>query len=223
MGNEIVEQQLKFFRRQPAVLLPPYGLLGLCVGDDEFVLGAAAGMDAGLGAERSALDEKAFAGWRSRARPKPRRANSSALPRGFSGRIFRRHGRHSADQFPSLSPPQLGRPQPAHERHRIGRQWTRDPISSIIAPAKTDFHLKPNRWNTRAFPRCSATSASACRRLAPNLSGCLSKARYLAMRFGGQIHQHLAQSIRSGDPLRKRQAQRRVAEREVETLRIKSR
>ncbi len=36
-------------------------LLGLRVGDDELVLGAAAGVNAGLGAECAALDEEAFA------------------------------------------------------------------------------------------------------------------------------------------------------------------
>ena len=61
MGNEIVEQQLEFFRREPAVLLPPDALLSLGVDDDEFVFGAAAGMGAGLGAERPALDDEAFA------------------------------------------------------------------------------------------------------------------------------------------------------------------
>ena len=61
MGDEIVEQQLEFLRREAAILLPPHGLLGLRVDDDEFVLGAAAGMRAGLGAERAAVDELAFA------------------------------------------------------------------------------------------------------------------------------------------------------------------
>ena len=61
VGDEIVEQQLEFFRREAAVLLPPNGLLGLAVDDDEFILGTAAGMGAGLGAECSALDEGAFA------------------------------------------------------------------------------------------------------------------------------------------------------------------
>ena len=61
VGNEIVEQQLEFFRRQAAVLLPPDGLLGLRVDDDELVLGAAAGVRAGFGAERAAIDKRAFA------------------------------------------------------------------------------------------------------------------------------------------------------------------
>ena len=61
VGNEIVEQQLKFFRRQTAVFLPPNRLLGLGVGDDEFVFGAAAGMDPGFGAECAALNQRAFA------------------------------------------------------------------------------------------------------------------------------------------------------------------
>ena len=61
VGDEIVEQQLEFLGREAAIPLPPHRFLSLCVGDDEFVLGTAAGMRAGLGAERAALNEVAFA------------------------------------------------------------------------------------------------------------------------------------------------------------------
>src|SRR5579863_6947658 len=61
VGNEIVEQQLELFGGEAAVLFPPYGLLGLSVGDDEFIFGAAAGMDPRFGAECATLDQKPFA------------------------------------------------------------------------------------------------------------------------------------------------------------------
>src|ERR1700683_4788920 len=61
MGGEILAQELKLLRRKAAVLLPPYRLLGAFVGDDELVLGTAAGMGAGLGAEGAAAHEGAFA------------------------------------------------------------------------------------------------------------------------------------------------------------------
>ena len=61
VGNEIVEQELKLLRRKAAVLLPPHRLLAALVGDDELVLGTAAGMGAGLGAEGAAAHEDAFA------------------------------------------------------------------------------------------------------------------------------------------------------------------
>src|SRR5207253_10845998 len=51
--DEILEQQVELVGGELAVLLPPDRLLGAGVADDELVLGAAAGMDAGLGAQRS--------------------------------------------------------------------------------------------------------------------------------------------------------------------------
>ena len=57
VGNEIVEQQLKFFRREAAVLFPPDRFFGLDVGNNKLVFGAAAGMGAGLGTERAALHQ----------------------------------------------------------------------------------------------------------------------------------------------------------------------
>ena len=60
--EEVVEQHIELLRRELAVLLPPDRLFGLLVADDELVLGRAAGVDAGLGAERAALDDVAFVG-----------------------------------------------------------------------------------------------------------------------------------------------------------------
>src|SRR5262249_41009417 len=51
----------KLLRRKLAVLLPPDGLLGAAVADDELVLGAAAGMHAGLGGKGAALHHLRFA------------------------------------------------------------------------------------------------------------------------------------------------------------------
>ncbi len=61
VGDEIVEQQLEFVGRQTAVLLPPHRFVGRVVDDDELVLGTAAGVHAGFGTERPAMDELAFA------------------------------------------------------------------------------------------------------------------------------------------------------------------
>ena len=61
VGDEIVEQQLEFVGRQTAVLFPPHRLVGRIVDDDELVLGTAAGVHAGFGTERPAMDDVAFA------------------------------------------------------------------------------------------------------------------------------------------------------------------
>ena len=58
--EEVVEQNVELLGRELAVLLPPDGLLGLRVADDEFVLRRTAGVDAGLGAERAAFNDMAF-------------------------------------------------------------------------------------------------------------------------------------------------------------------
>ena len=60
--EEIVEQHIELLRRQLAVLFPPDRLFGGVVADDELVFRRAAGVDAGLGAERAALDDVAFLG-----------------------------------------------------------------------------------------------------------------------------------------------------------------
>src|SRR5262249_54233798 len=59
--EEVLVEQVELGRRELAVLGPPDGLLGLLVADHELVLRAAARVDAGLGAERSALDDRALA------------------------------------------------------------------------------------------------------------------------------------------------------------------
>ena len=60
--NEIVVQELKLFGRELAVALPPHRFLGERVADRVLVLGGSAGMDAGLRADRSALDQRGFLG-----------------------------------------------------------------------------------------------------------------------------------------------------------------
>src|SRR5712671_7253296 len=59
--KKILVQQFELGRRQLAVLFPPDGLFGVLVADNELVLGAAAGVDAGFGAQRAALDQMGFA------------------------------------------------------------------------------------------------------------------------------------------------------------------
>ncbi len=110
VGDEIVEQQLEFVGRQTAVLLPPHRLVGRVVDDDELVLGTAAGVHAGFGAERPAMDECGLRHWRWRVRPGPCRAHSNEPRQGLSSRIFQRHARRSADPFPSRLPPHHARP-----------------------------------------------------------------------------------------------------------------
>ncbi len=61
MGDEIVVQQLEIGLREPAVAVPPDSVLGERVDHRVLVLGAATGMDTGLGAQRAARDERRFA------------------------------------------------------------------------------------------------------------------------------------------------------------------
>ena len=68
VGEEILVQQVELRRRQLAVLVPPDRLLGVLVADDELVLGGAAGVDAGLGAQRAAFDDLRLAVLDARAR-----------------------------------------------------------------------------------------------------------------------------------------------------------
>ena len=58
--EEILQQHVELLRRELAVLVPPDGALGLLVADHELVLGRAAGMNAGLGAEGAAFDHMAL-------------------------------------------------------------------------------------------------------------------------------------------------------------------
>ena len=61
VGDEVVMEQLEIGLAELAVAVPPDGVLGQRIDDGVLVLGAAAGMHAGLGAERAAVDEGAFA------------------------------------------------------------------------------------------------------------------------------------------------------------------
>jgi len=60
VGNEIGEQIVEVRFALFAIAVPPYGILGRCIDDRMFIFGASAGVVAGLGAERAALDEVAF-------------------------------------------------------------------------------------------------------------------------------------------------------------------
>src|SRR5215471_13336479 len=57
MRDKIIEQKIELGGRKLAVLFPPHRLLGLLVADDELVLGATAGMNAGLRAQRATVYE----------------------------------------------------------------------------------------------------------------------------------------------------------------------
>src|SRR5215467_645851 len=59
--KKIPAQQFELGRGQLAVLLPPYRFFGVLVADDELVLGAATGVDAGFGAKCPALNQISFA------------------------------------------------------------------------------------------------------------------------------------------------------------------
>src|SRR5580700_9180015 len=61
MGNEIMEQIVELLFALFAVAVPPHRVLGGRVDDRVFVLGRAAGVMAGCGAERAALNQRAFA------------------------------------------------------------------------------------------------------------------------------------------------------------------
>ena len=75
VGEEVLVQQVELGRRELAVLVPPDRLLGVLVADDELVLGAAAGVDAGLGAQRAALDDLGLA------------VRDGVLVKGFRGEV----------------------------------------------------------------------------------------------------------------------------------------
>ena len=57
VGDEIVEQIVELFFALFAVAVPPHGVLGGRIDDRMFVLGRAAGVMAGFGAERAALHQ----------------------------------------------------------------------------------------------------------------------------------------------------------------------
>ena len=61
MRDHVVEEHLEIGLADFAVAVPPDGVLGQRIDDGVFVLGAAPGMHAGLGTERAALDQRAFA------------------------------------------------------------------------------------------------------------------------------------------------------------------
>jgi hypothetical protein len=61
MRDHVVIEQLEIGLIEFAIAAPPHRIFGERVDDNVFVLGAAAGMDTGLGAEGATLHERAFA------------------------------------------------------------------------------------------------------------------------------------------------------------------
>src|SRR6516225_10722711 len=61
MRDHVVIEQLEIGTTEFAIAAPPHSVLGEQIDDNVFVLGAAAGMDAGLGAEGAALHQRALA------------------------------------------------------------------------------------------------------------------------------------------------------------------
>src|ERR1700739_5718 len=61
MRDHVVVEQLEIGLAEFPVAAPPHRVFGKRVDDDVLVFGAATGMDAGLGAEGTALHERAFA------------------------------------------------------------------------------------------------------------------------------------------------------------------
>src|SRR6516165_2672395 len=61
MRDHVVIEQLEIGLAELAIAVPPYAVLGQRIDDDMLVLGAAAGMHAGLRAKRAALHQRAFA------------------------------------------------------------------------------------------------------------------------------------------------------------------
>src|SRR6516165_11819444 len=61
MRDHVVIEQLEIGLAELAIAVPPYAVLGERIDDDMLVLGAAAGMDGGLGAEGAALHQRTFA------------------------------------------------------------------------------------------------------------------------------------------------------------------
>ena len=61
VGDEIGKQSVELLFALLAIAVPPHGVLGRRIDDRVLVLGRAAGVVAGLGAERAAVHERAFA------------------------------------------------------------------------------------------------------------------------------------------------------------------
>ena len=61
MRDHVVIEQLKIGATEFAIAVPPHRFFGERIDDDVLVLGAAAGVGAGLGAEGAALNQRAFA------------------------------------------------------------------------------------------------------------------------------------------------------------------
>ena len=60
MGEKVGEQDVEMLGRHRGVVVPPHDRVGVCVADDELVLRAAAGVDAGVGDERPVLRDMRF-------------------------------------------------------------------------------------------------------------------------------------------------------------------
>src|SRR5215469_5859539 len=61
MRDHVVIEQLEIRLAELAIAAPPHRILGERIDDNVFVLGAAAGVNAGLGAEGAALHQRSFA------------------------------------------------------------------------------------------------------------------------------------------------------------------
>jgi hypothetical protein len=62
MRDEVLIEKLELLGRDGLVVVPPHGVLGHCIADRELVLRRAAGIHAGIGAERAAYCQFRFAG-----------------------------------------------------------------------------------------------------------------------------------------------------------------
>src|SRR4029078_6314411 len=61
MRDEIIGEVVEVLCRELLVVVPPDGFFGQRIGDSEFIFRRAAGVVAGLGAERAAIDYFGFA------------------------------------------------------------------------------------------------------------------------------------------------------------------
>ena len=101
MRDEVLIEQLEIGLGELPVAVPPHGILGQRIDDGVLVLGRAAGMHAGLRAQRAAVDDMAFAIGDGVLVEHGRGVVPMDRLQAPESRIYRPHRCRCADQFPA--------------------------------------------------------------------------------------------------------------------------